>query len=275
MGSYYGERTGNKSDAEYAAEKGIEEPSEDEFLKDDSVLVAGGTGATGQWITLGLLNQNFNVRVLTRSFDRAEKLFGPSGSNVDVFQGDVTDPATLVDAVDGAIGIVIAAAPEWWRLGNSTVEGSGAVALIEAAAAAKSVKRIVLLSATESSPRFGNKKLAEEALQKSGIPHVILRVPSLSSKQGGMSNIILKQEPSLDVETGMSLTRIDAAQVVCQALVHDRFVSEMQAADPDGGFDFGNCTVEVSNGDKPSIIDKRYWKRTFAALDTDPVSPSS
>lgn len=86
---YYGERTGGRAGEEAdaaaaeaaaaAAEAG--EESDDGFLKDDAIVVAGGCGRTGQWITLGLVNQGFNVRVLTRVFERAEKLFGPSGSN--------------------------------------------------------------------------------------------------------------------------------------------------------------------------------------------------
>lgn len=75
---YYGERARLQTDEEEEEQQ----PQIDEYLKDDAVLVVGGTGRTGQWITLGLLNQNFNVRVLTRDYDRAEKLFGPSGSNV-------------------------------------------------------------------------------------------------------------------------------------------------------------------------------------------------
>lgn len=79
---YYGERLGVKTDKELAAERGdTTEDETDEYLKEDPIVVIGGTGRTGQWITLGLTNQNFNVRVFTRVFERAEKLFGPSGSN--------------------------------------------------------------------------------------------------------------------------------------------------------------------------------------------------
>lgn len=79
---YYGERQGVKTDEELALERGEAMGDDvDEFLKEDPIVVIGGTGRTGQWITLGLTNQNFNVRVFTRVFERAEKLFGPSGSN--------------------------------------------------------------------------------------------------------------------------------------------------------------------------------------------------
>lgn len=78
---YYGERIGVKTDEELASERGEQAEEGDEYLKEDPVVVIGGTGRTGQWITLGLVNQNFNVRVFTRVFERAERLFGPSGSN--------------------------------------------------------------------------------------------------------------------------------------------------------------------------------------------------
>jgi hypothetical protein len=79
---YYGERTGLMTDAELAAEAGDDGQGDfDEYLKVDPILVVGGTGRTGQWVSLGLVNQNFNVRVLTRVFERAETLFGPSGAN--------------------------------------------------------------------------------------------------------------------------------------------------------------------------------------------------
>lgn len=171
--------------------------------------------------------------------------------------------------MDGAVGVVIAAAPEWWRVGGSEkVEGSGAVSLIEAAVAAKTVRRIVLLSTTQdSSARASSKAAAEAALRKSGIPFFIVRIPSLSSDQGGLSNIVLRQgEAEVPVPGTSSLTRVDAAQIACQALVYDRFTQEMEDADPGAGFAFGNCVVEASNGNQPSIVDKRYWKTQFAKL---------
>jgi hypothetical protein len=78
---YYGEPERLKTDT--VADEG---PVLDEMLKENAILVVGGTGRTGQWITLGLLNQGFNVRVLTRRFDSAEALFGPSGSNVSLLE---------------------------------------------------------------------------------------------------------------------------------------------------------------------------------------------
>lgn len=78
---YYGERA-RFGEGELSAEEEGALQSEDEYLKDDAILVVGGTGRTGQWIALGLLNLGFNVRVFTREFKRAEGIFGPTGANV-------------------------------------------------------------------------------------------------------------------------------------------------------------------------------------------------
>lgn len=173
--------------------------------------------------------------------------------------------------MDGAVGLVLAAAPEWWRLGASrVVRGQGTVDAIKAAVASGTVKRIVLLSFTEDSPSRSSYHIeAETALKDCGIPYTLIQIPRLSDDQGGMSNIILRQKSSsTDVVSGKSLTRVDAAQIVCQSLVHAQFIDEMSAADPEGDFFFGNCIIECSNGSEPSIIDRRYWKRQFGALDT-------
>lgn len=191
---------------------------------------------------------------------------------VDVFQGDLSAPETLAEVMDGAVGLVIAAAPEWWRFGASpTVEGEGTIAAIKAAIAAGTVKRIVLLTPADGSPaRSPHRIEAEAALKECGIPYVIVQIPMLSDEQGGMKNVIMRQKSrDSDVVPGKSLTRVDAAQIVCQSLVHAQFVDEMSVSDPDGGFFFGNCIIECSNGSEPSIIDRRYWKRQFADLDSE------
>ena len=137
---YYGERA---SDSKIPDDQLL---PEDELLKPNPVLVTGSTGRTGQWITLGLLNQRFNVRSFSRSFDKAETLFGPSGSNVDVFEGDVTNFDQVYDAVDGAVAIVCASSAAWWWPGGfDTVDVKGVRNLVDAALKAQSVQRFVLI----------------------------------------------------------------------------------------------------------------------------------
>lgn len=190
---------------------------------------------------------------------------------VDVFQGDVGSPDTLVDALDGAAGLAIAVSPEWWRPGGpDAVEGQGALALVQAAAASNSVRRIVYISGAASAggggARTARSKLVEDELQRCGVPFVVIRTPMLNDSQGGMSNILLEQGENISGSGSVgSLTRVDAAQIVCQAFVYDRFMKEMDCTDP-GSFLFGDIVVEASNGDQPSIVDKRYWKNAFSKL---------
>jgi NAD(P)H-binding len=281
---YYGERARLREgeEPEEAPRVGAEEGNgdEQELLKENAVLVVGGTGRTGQWVTLGLLNQGFNVRVLTREFERAEKLFGPSGSNVDVFQGDLSDSATLVDAVEGVEAIVIAAAPEWWRIGGSAkVEGAGAASLIRAATAsetASSIKRIIMLSAIErvNTKLAAVKAIAEAALQDSGLRYTIVRVPKLSDMQGGINRIIISQEKDANAPiAGRILSRVDAAQIVCQCLVYDRTRADMAIVYDENGLSTvdksmlsGITVVTACNDNEPAIVDKNYWREQFDKL---------
>lgn len=232
-----------------------------EILSPNAVLVAGGTGRTGQWITLGLLNQGFNVRVLTRSFERAESLFGESGANVNVFEGDLSDPAPLADATAGAAAVVFAAAAPWWQPAGAAVAGRGAANLAEAARKAGTVKRFVLVSAGGAPGAE-----AERALRESGVEHVVVRAAKLQDREGGLEDIEVSLAGGEAKGVQGTLTRVDLAQVVCQALVHDRFIRRMQEEDPGGGFVFPSCTVTAANGSAPFVPDPMFWRRSFSKL---------
>lgn len=253
---YYGERASSKNSFE------DEEDDEEYFLKPDPILVAGATGRTGQWIALGLMNQGFNVRSFSRSFDKAEKLFGPSGSNLDVFQGNLTNFDEVYDAVDGSVGVVCAAGSPWWiPWGLGAVDVRGVENLVTASLKAGNVSRFVLIStANPSSPRGKAKRRAEELLIQSGLPYVIFRATNLSNGQGGMKTISMAV--SDEVSFG-KLTRIDLAQAICQALVYDRAISHLNQQDPDTEFDFPSSVVTITNGDDSYVPDKRFWKREF------------
>lgn len=62
------------------------------------VLVAGATGGVGQLAVAQLLERGYEVRVLTRSLQKAQQMFG---DRVEVAVGDTRDPAMLSDAMQG------------------------------------------------------------------------------------------------------------------------------------------------------------------------------
>jgi nucleoside-diphosphate-sugar epimerase len=76
------------------------------------VLVTGATGNVGGSLITRLLADDCEVRALVRSAPRAAEVLP---GEVRLYEGDVTDPASLVDAVAGAATVVHAAGlPEQW-----------------------------------------------------------------------------------------------------------------------------------------------------------------
>lgn len=65
-----------------------------------TILVTGATGTVGRRVVEQLLERGEHVRALTRDPARAEL---PGG--VDVVRGDLTDPASLLPALDGVTGL--------------------------------------------------------------------------------------------------------------------------------------------------------------------------
>ncbi|MGB7443285.1 MAG: SDR family oxidoreductase [Coleofasciculaceae cyanobacterium] len=69
----------------------------------ERVLVAGATGGVGQLTVAKLLEIGFPVRVLTRSTEKAQKMFD---NQVEVAIGDIRKPATLPTAVQNITYII-------------------------------------------------------------------------------------------------------------------------------------------------------------------------
>lgn len=131
-------------------------------------LILGGTGTVGSQVVDELLGRGEDVRVLTRSAERADEL--PDGA--EVVEGDLGDPDTL----DG----VFAGADRLFLLNAVTPSElqEGLIALSEAERAG--VERVVYLSVQDAErgphvPHFASKVAVEEAVRRSGIPWTILR----------------------------------------------------------------------------------------------------
>jgi uncharacterized protein YbjT (DUF2867 family) len=69
----------------------------------ERVLVAGATGGVGQLTVAKLLEKGFPVRVLTRSTQKAEKMFN---NRVEIAVGDIRQPTTLPSAVQNVSYII-------------------------------------------------------------------------------------------------------------------------------------------------------------------------
>src|SRR4028118_1393729 len=71
----------------------------------ERVLVTGATGGVGQLTVAKLLEKGFPVRVLTRSAEKAQKMFD---NRVEVAISDIRQPTTLPPTVQNVTHIICA-----------------------------------------------------------------------------------------------------------------------------------------------------------------------
>ena len=118
-----------------------------------TILVTGATGLVGRHVVDGLLQAGASVRVLTRN---PAKAGFPDG--VEVFQGDLLEPESLVDAFDGVEKLFLFPQPE---------TASEVVDLAKRAG----VRRVVVLSAAAVTLGFDTDyhSRVERAVEESGL----------------------------------------------------------------------------------------------------------
>lgn len=151
------------------------------------ILLTGGTGYVGSHLLARLRQRGEPVRILVR--DPAEHQHLVTG-NVGVVKGDVTDPNSLGEAMQGIETVVHLVAIIRERPGGVTFERinyGGTVNVVDAAKAA-GVKRMIYQSALGARPDpklpyFDTKHRAEQYVQASGLQYVILR-PSIIFGEG-------------------------------------------------------------------------------------------
>lgn len=142
------------------------------------VLVIGGTGMLGGQVVSELLARGKRVRALVRPTSDAKRL---ESNGVEIVRGDMMDPVSLLQAMDGADAVVSTAAGYTRHSKGDTdeIDIIGNQNLADAARRA-GVNRFVLTSIltcdqTPQVPHFWHKKLAEDRLEELGVPFVALR----------------------------------------------------------------------------------------------------
>jgi uncharacterized protein YbjT (DUF2867 family) len=155
-----------------------------------TVLVTGGTGFVGPHVVHALRAREVPVRALVRDRARGSRL---TAWDVELAVGDVTDPASLRAACEGADAVVhlvaiIKGRPEDFE--RVMAEGTRNVV---AAAKEAGVRRFVLASALglderskDAVPYFGAKWEMEKAVREPGLEHVIFRPSFVFGRDGGV-----------------------------------------------------------------------------------------
>jgi uncharacterized protein YbjT (DUF2867 family) len=156
------------------------------------ILVTGGTGFVGPKIVRALREGERPVRCLVRnpSAATAESL---SRFGCELFQGDVTDAASLRRAVEACDAVVHLVAIRQGREEQFRRVMEQATRDLVAAAKDAGVRRLVLMSALGTSedtkdlvPYYHAKWEMEQAVQGSGLEHVIFRPSFIFGRDGGI-----------------------------------------------------------------------------------------
>jgi uncharacterized protein YbjT (DUF2867 family) len=144
----------------------------------ETVLVVGATGMLGRQVVERLLARGKRVRALVRPTSKTDALHM---DGVELAEGDLLDFDTLRGALEGAESLVTSAAGYTGHTPGDTIrtDQAGNRNLIDAAAAS-SIRRFVFTSIltcdlTPNVPHFWAKKVAEDHLEKRGVPFVSLR----------------------------------------------------------------------------------------------------
>jgi NADH dehydrogenase len=161
------------------------------------ILVTGATGFIGPKVVHALRARNLDVRVLVREPRRAAQL---AGWGAELAQGDMTDAASLREAVRGAEHVVhlvaiIQGRPEQF----DGIMEQGTRDLV-AAARDEGVSRFVLQSALgvsaqskDAVPYYKAKWEMERTVQASGLEHVIFRPSFVFGRDGGVLPLFVRQ----------------------------------------------------------------------------------
>src|SRR6476469_288892 len=143
-------------------------------------LVIGATGLLGNHICTLLAEHGKPVRALVRNSSDAAKVARLRSGGAEIVNGDLKDPRSLQAACRGASAVISTASSTLSRQeGDSidSVDRQGQLDLIEAAEAA-GVKHFVFISFPNASIEFplqSAKRVVEDWLRRSAMPHTILQ----------------------------------------------------------------------------------------------------
>ena len=181
-----------------------------------TILVIGGTGIVGSFITARLAEEGLPVRCMSRWQANIEAL--PDG--VEGRIGDLNKPATLRPVFAGVEKVFLITPLSQ----NETLQG---VAAVDAAKAA-GVKKLVYMSVpmppgSSHIPHFRSKVPIEEAVRDSGITHTLLRPNNLFQNDHWCQAAIMLYHTYPQPIGKIGVNRVDArdvADAAVNALLH-------------------------------------------------------
>jgi uncharacterized protein YbjT (DUF2867 family) len=161
------------------------------------ILVTGGTGFVGPKIVHALRSRDLPVRALVRDPEQSSKLVS---WGCELARGDMTRPGSLRAAVEGCDTVVHLVSIRTGRPEQfEAIMAQGTRDLVDAARAAR-VGRWIQMSASgvgeatkDLTPYYRAKWAIEQAVESSGIPHVIFRPTFVFGRDGGVLPTFIRQ----------------------------------------------------------------------------------
>jgi uncharacterized protein YbjT (DUF2867 family) len=189
---------------------------------ENTVAVLGATGQTGKHIVQNLLKQNLPVRVLSRNFLKAQKMFG---SSVEIIEGDLLKVRELLALVDGVTHLLAAHGADGYpgERGYEQIDFGGMDKALDSIRSDQQTHVIYMsladvepgsLTAASFSQLFYWKRLTERMVQGSGNPYTIIRPGRLINCRGGLLGV----KPEQDEQADGSVTREHVAEAMVQAM---------------------------------------------------------
>jgi NADH dehydrogenase len=226
-----------------------------------TVLVTGGTGFVGPHVVHTLRASDLPVRALVRDSGRGSRL---SAWGVDLAVGDVTDPASLRAACEGADTVVhLVAIIKGSEADFDRVMSQGTRNVVAAAEEA-GVRRVVLASALgldersrDAVPYFRAKWDMERAVRDSGLEHVIFRPSFVFGSDGGVLPTFVRLARFAPVTpiVGPGTQRLQPIWVEDLAEYYARAITEPAAA---------NRTFDL--GGPEAVSWNEFWERLKRVL---------
>jgi len=201
-------------------------------LAQSDVLITGATGRTGSLLYKILKGTRMlgQTRALVRNLTVAREKLGcmRCDASEGIFVGDVTDPASLVPALNGvstlaiAVGVLggdesVIKAVEWLGVKNQ-VE-----VLLKHGAAGKRVALISTMGTTHPGGPLGTisfyKLNAEAFLASAGVPFSIIKPCGLVDQPEGDRELLVGHDDEASGESSGTIPRADVASVTATALL--------------------------------------------------------
>jgi uncharacterized protein YbjT (DUF2867 family) len=189
-------------------------------LSEFTVLIVGATGSIGRHAVAESLNRGHSTRALVRDASRRSSL--PDGAEIVI--GDLTDAATLADAVDGVDGIVFTHGSRGDAAEAERVD-YGAVRNVLDTLGSRSA-RVALMTAigvTKHTPGHDWKRRGERLVRASGLPYTIVRPGWFDYNEPDQRRLVMLQGDrrwASDPSDGV-ISRAQIAQVLVASLTSD------------------------------------------------------